>query len=119
MIFITPEYNGGYSLALKNMIDYFGLVVFEKKAIAVSAVSTGSLGGIRAGLQLQQLILAIWAIAVPRMLLIPTIQHRFDENGNLADSALEKSISSFIDDFLWYAEAIHEKRKTAVAETIK
>src|SRR5678815_1123769 len=56
MIFITPEYNGGYSLALKNMIDYFGLVVFEKKAIAVSAVSTGSLGGIRAGLQLQQLI---------------------------------------------------------------
>src|SRR5256885_1579289 len=35
MIFVTPEYNGSYSLALKNMVDYFGLKVFEKKAIGI------------------------------------------------------------------------------------
>src|SRR5262245_61455032 len=81
MIFVTPEYNGSYSLALKNMIDYFGLKVFEKKAIGVSAVSVGPLGGIRAALQLQQLILAVYAIPIPQMLLVPNVQQRFDGEG--------------------------------------
>lgn len=112
MIFVTPEYNGSYSLALKNMIDYFGIKVFERKVIGVSAVSTGALGGIRSALQLQQLVLAIYAIPVPQMLLIPNIQHGFDEDGNLTNESLERSISLFIKDFLWYAEAIYEKRKT-------
>jgi NAD(P)H-dependent FMN reductase len=113
MIFVTPEYNGSYSLALKNMIDYYGLQVFEKKVIGVSAVSTGTLGGIRSGLQLQQLILAIYAIPVPQMLLIPTVQKMFDDNGNLLDDSFTKHVDRFISDFTWYAEAIFTKRNTA------
>jgi len=112
MIFITPEYNGSYSLALKNMVDYYGLKVFEKKVIGVSAVSTGSFGGIRSGLQLQQLILAIYAIPVPQMLLIPNIHNKFDENGNLLDHPFIKNVDRFISDFLWFAEAIYLKRKS-------
>jgi NAD(P)H-dependent FMN reductase len=119
MIFVTPEYNGSYSLALKNMVDYFGLKVFERKVIGISSVSTGSMGGIRAAIQLQQLILAIYAIPVPQMLLVPTVQHRFDSEGTLVDPAFEKNISRFITDFLWYAEAIHEKRKAAVTQVVK
>ncbi|MBK9733015.1 MAG: NAD(P)H-dependent oxidoreductase [Chitinophagaceae bacterium] len=111
MVFITPEYNGGYSLALKNMIDYFGLKVFEKKTIGVTAVSTGGMGGIRAGLQLQQLILAIYAIPVPQMLLVPNIQQRFDNDGVLLDASFEKNVSTFTNEFIWLAEAVYEKHR--------
>ena len=110
MILVTPEYNGSYSLALKNMIDYYGVKVFERKTIGVSAVSIGSLGGIRSGLQLQQLILAIYAIPVPQMLLIPNVQNKFEENGNLLDQSFTKYVDHFIADFIWYAEAIFVKR---------
>ncbi|MBA3648395.1 MAG: NAD(P)H-dependent oxidoreductase [Chitinophagales bacterium] len=110
LIFVTPEYNGSYSLALKNMIDYFSIKAFEKKAIGVTAVSTGALGGIRAGLHLQQLILAIYAIPVPQMLLVPQINHRFDENGNLLDASFEKNVMAFLRDFIWLAQAIHTRK---------
>lgn len=115
MIFVTPEYNGSYSLALKNMVDYFGLKVFEKKAIGVSSISTGNLGGIRAALQLQQLILAVYALPVPQMLLVPSVQNRFDESGKLMDDSFSKNVDRFLNDFLWLAEALYEKKKvTAV-----
>lgn len=114
MIFVTPEYNGSYSLALKNMIDYFGLRVFEKKTIGVTAVSTGGMGGIRSALQLQQLILAIYAIPVPQMLLVPNIHERFDHDGALLDATFEKNVSLFAKEFLWLAEAVYEKKRTAV-----
>ncbi len=112
MIFITPEYNGSYSLALKNMIDYYGLKVFEKKAIGISAVSVGALGGIRAALQLQQLVLAIYASPVPQMLLIPQVQTRFAEAGELLDASFANNIDRFLQDFIWYAEALFGKRKS-------
>ncbi len=110
MIFVTPEYNGSYSLALKNMVDYFGLKVFERKIIGVSAVSIGNMGGIRAALQLQQLILAVYAIAVPQMLLVPNVHLRFDADGNLTDDLFAKNVQLFNDYFLWLCEAVHAKR---------
>ncbi|HYV93309.1 MAG TPA: NAD(P)H-dependent oxidoreductase [Chitinophagales bacterium] len=116
MIFVTPEYNGSYSLALKNMVDYFGLKVFERKAIGVASVSTGALGGIRAAVQLQQLILAIYAIPVPQMLLVPSVQTRFDEFGKLLDDSFAKNVDRFVNDFLWFAEALHEKKKITVLQ---
>ena len=116
MIFVTPEYNGSYSLALKNMIDYYGLKVFERKVIGVSAVSVGSLGGMRAGLQLQQLVLAIYAIPVPQMLLVPAVQNKFENDGTLKDESFTKNVNNFLNDFTWIAQAIHEKRKAEVIQ---
>lgn len=117
MIFITPEYNGSYSLALKNMIDYFGLKVFRRKPIGVTAVSTGGMGGIRAGLQLQQLILAIYGYPVPQMLLVPDIHQRFDKDGVLLDASFEKNVTLFTNEFVWLAEAIYDKKKAIVTDT--
>lgn len=112
MIFITPEYNGSYSLALKNMIDYYGLKVFEKKAIGISAVSIGALGGIRSALQLQQLVLAIYASPVPQMLLVPQVQTKFSDEGELLDPSFSKNTERFLADFTWYAEALSSRKKS-------
>lgn len=112
IIFITPEYNGSYSLALKNMIDYYGLKVFEKKAIGISAVSVGALGGIRSALQLQQLVLAIYASPVPQMLLVPQVQSKFSDEGEMLDLSFVKNVNQFLQDFIWYAEALFNKKRT-------
>ena len=110
MIFVTPEYNGSYSLALKNMVDYFGLKVFEKKAIGISSVSTGYMGGIRSALQLQQLILAIYAHPAPQLLLIPSVLDFFGEEGNLLDEPFGNKVDLFLREFIWLSEALFAKR---------
>jgi NAD(P)H-dependent FMN reductase len=112
MLFVTPEYNGSYSPALKNAVDHYNKPEFARKAIGIVTVTTGAMGGVRAGLALQHLILALFAYPTPQMLLVPSVQTKFDEEGNLLDAAFEKNIANFMKEFLWLAEAVHEKKKT-------
>ncbi len=101
LIFVSPEYNGSYTGALKNTLDHFPKTNYRKKAIGVVSVSSGGLGGMRAALQMQQLVLALFAIPSPTMLLTPNVEHLFDDEGHLIDSAFEKKINLFFDDYFW------------------
>jgi NAD(P)H-dependent FMN reductase len=112
MLFVTPEYNGSYSPALKNAVDSFNKTEFARKAIGIVTVTTGAMGGIRAGLALQHLIPALFAYPVPQMLLVPSVQNKFDDEGNLLDPAFEKNMASFVKEFLWLAEAVYEKKNS-------
>lgn len=114
MLFVTPEYNGSYSPALKNAVDHYNKPEFARKAIGIVTITTGAMGGVRAGLALQHLILALFAHPTPQMLLVPGVQNKFDDEGNLLDAAFEKNIANFMKEFLWLAEAVHEKRKSEV-----
>ncbi len=116
MLFVTPEYNGSYSPALKNAVDSFNKTEFARKAIGIVTVTTGAMGGVRAGLALQHLILALFAYPVPQMLLVPAVQNKFDDEGNLLDAAFEKNIASFVKEFLWLAEAVYEKRNSEMVK---
>jgi NAD(P)H-dependent FMN reductase len=105
-LFVTPEYNGSYSGALKNMVDLYPKSTFARKAVGIVTVTTGAMGGMRAAMQLQQLILAIWAIPSPQMLLVPTVQNKFDNTGALLDDSFTKNIQAFLGEFLWLAKAL-------------
>ncbi len=109
-VFVSPEYNGSYTAALKNAVDYLREREFAQKVIGVAAVSTGSLGGIRAALAMQQLVLGIHAYPVPQMLTVGQVQQRFDEQGQLIDASFEKPLQQFMEGFLWLSEAVAEKR---------
>jgi azobenzene reductase len=109
MVFLSPEYHGSYSGALKNAVDYFWKE-FMRKPIGVVAVGSGKFGGINASTDMQQLILSLGAFPMPYKLLIPTVQHAFDEKGNFADEALSKNFDKFVTEFSWFAEAITEKK---------
>ncbi len=111
MIFVSPEYNGGYAPALKNMVDYMQKKQFERKIIAISSVSSGALSGMRGALQLQQLILALFAYPIPQMLLVPEVQKLFDTQGQLLSENFGKKIDSFLKDFLWMAEALQARKQ--------
>jgi NAD(P)H-dependent FMN reductase len=114
-IFVSPEYNGSYTSALKNAIDYLKEGEFAQKAIGIAGVSAGMMGGMRAGLAMQQLALAISGFPAPQMLLVGQVTQRFDEVGNLTDPSFEKNIQAFLKQFTWLAEAVADKKMALVA----
>jgi azobenzene reductase len=117
MVFLSPEYHGSYSGALKNAVDYFWKE-FMRKPIGVVAVASGRFGGINASTEMQQLILSLGAFPMPYKLLIPMVQNAFDEKGKIIDEALSKSFDKFITEYAWFAEAITD-RKTKELTTQK
>ncbi len=116
MLFVSPEYNGSYTSALKNMTDHFSKAEFSKKAIGVVSVSSGPMGGIRGALHMQQLVLALFAYPVPQMMLVPEVQHKFSEDGRLTDTAFAKKLDTFLKDYLWLAGAIADKKEKEPAK---
>lgn len=110
-ILLTPEYNGSYSAALKNLLDHYPKQ--HHKVFAIATASTGMLGGIRSALQLQELIYALFGIGSPYMLVTPQVDKKFDEEGNLLDPNFKKSIDVFINEFIWLAEKIVNEKINA------
>ncbi|HNG89108.1 MAG TPA: NADPH-dependent FMN reductase, partial [Saprospiraceae bacterium] len=110
-IFVSPEYNGSYTAALKNAVDYLKEQEFARKVVGVASVSTGTLGGIRAALSMQQLVLGIGGYPIPQMLTVGRVAERFDEAGKLLDSAYEKNLLNFLNHFLWLAESVHARKQ--------
>ena len=104
-ILATPEYNGTYTSAMKNLLDHYPKQ--SHKAFGIVTASPGMMGGIRATQQMQLLINALFGIASPHMLVIGGVDKKFDSDGNLLDEAFQKNVDVFIREFLWLAESLH------------
>jgi NAD(P)H-dependent FMN reductase len=110
-IIVTPEYNGSYSPAMQNMFDHFPKQ--HHKVFGLATASPGALGGIRAAMQLQQFIMALFGIASPYMLLTPHVDKKFDIEGNLTDPSFQKAVDTFVNEFLWLAEKLVTEKVSA------
>lgn len=111
-ILVSPEYNGSYTSALKNLFDHFPKQTH--KVFGMVTASTGALGGMRAAQQMQLLIIALFGIGSPYMLVTPHVDKRFDSGGNLLDPGFQKNIDVFITEFLWLAENLAPEMKSIV-----
>ena len=103
-ILVTPEYNGSYTPALKNLFDHFPKQ--SHKTFGIVTASPGGFGGLRASQQLQLFINALFGIASPQMLVTPFVDKKFDVSGNLTDASFQKNIDHFVSEFLWLAESL-------------
>lgn len=103
-IISSPEYNGGYSPAMKNLFDHFPKQ--NKKPFGIITSSDGVMGGIRASQQLLQLVPALFGIPSPYMLIVPQADKKFDEEGNLLLPEFQKNVEDFCREFLWLAEKL-------------
>lgn len=103
-ILLTPEYNGGYSPALKNLLDHFPKR--HHKPFGIVTASPGAMGGIRASQQLLLLVPALMGIASPYMLIVPGVDKKFSPDGDLLDEKFQNAVHNFITEFLWLAEKI-------------
>ena len=106
-ILVSPEYNGSYSPALKNLLDHFPKQ--HRKPFGIVTASPGGFGGIRASLQMQALVAALFGIFSPYMLVVPAADKKFDENGHLIEPSFQSSIHQFTTEFLWLAEGLTVK----------
>jgi len=105
VIIVTPEYNGGYPAALKNVTDLL-YDEWRRKPIAIATVSDGSFGGTQVITSLQFTLWKIRAWTVPAMFPVPKVGDNFDENGNATDKAgTDKRAKGFISELLWCMEA--------------
>src|SRR5262249_22660439 len=101
-------YNGSYSPAMKNLLDHFPKQ--HHKPFGIVTASPGALGGIRAAQQMQLLVSALFGVASPYMLIIPAVDKKFDEEGNLQDASFSNSVHNFVTEFLWLAESVLKKK---------
>jgi NAD(P)H-dependent FMN reductase len=107
-IMVTPEFNGSYSPAMQNLFDHFPKQ--HHKVFGLATASPGALGGLRAAMQLQQYVMALFGIASPYMLITPHVEKKFDAEGNLIDPSFQKSVDTFVKEFLWLAEKVVDEK---------
>ncbi|MEQ1675790.1 MAG: NAD(P)H-dependent oxidoreductase [Chitinophagaceae bacterium] len=107
-IIVTPEYNGSYSPALKNLLDHFPKR--HHKPFGIVTASPGAMGGIRASQQLLQLVPALFGVASPYLLIIPAVDKKFGPDGELLDEAFRNAINNFMAEFLWLAEKVTDEK---------
>src|SRR4051794_13454844 len=109
-ILITPEYNGSYSAALKNLLDHFPKQ--HHKVFGIVTASPGGLGGLRAAQQLLLLVPALFGVASPYLLIVPNVDKKFNSQGELIDEKFQNNVHNFTAEYLWLAEnVVTEKLK--------
>lgn len=104
VIIVTPEYNGGYPAALKNVTDLL-YEEWKRKPIAISTVSSGAFGGSQV---ITSLLFTLWKIGawvVPAMFPVPKVEETFSDAGTPADPALKKRASVFVGELLFAIDA--------------
>lgn len=105
VILVSPEYHGSFSGVLKNALDFYW-AEFKKKPIGVVTTGSGKMGGINASTQMQHVVLSLGAFPLPTKLLIPEIQHAFNEQYEPQREDIVKNSERFLNDFTWFANAI-------------
>lgn len=107
-ILVTPEYNGSYSPAMKNLLDHFPKR--HHKPFGIVTASPGAMGGMRASQQLLLLVPALFGILSPYMLITPAVDKKFSPDGELLDESFQNAVHNFITEFLWLAEKVAEEK---------
>ncbi len=96
----TPEYNSGYSAAIKNAIDWASrmeegekpLQAFKGKTATLMAASPGALGGIRGLVPLRMLLGNIGMHVHPNQQAISGVASLVDKNGVVTDEMTIKKL---------------------------
>ncbi len=101
LIFVCPEYNGGYPGILKLFIDYLPYPVsLNKKPICFVGEANSLFGGLRAVEQLQQVAGYRNAHILPERVFISRVKENFNKKEGIKDtyqqSLLEAQIQNFI-----------------------
>ena len=86
VILVTPEYNGSYTAAVKNVVDLLN-DEWQNKPIVISTVSAGDFAGSQAVVALQFILWKLKARVVSQSFQVARVQASFDETGKPSDGA--------------------------------
>ena len=102
ILFIVPEYNGGFPGVLKLFIDYLPFPeALEKMPVSIIGEAAGSFGALRPIEHLQGILGYRNALLYPERIYIKDVNNTFDEedglNSDKLQQLLEKKIEGFAD----------------------
>src|SRR5213075_3018146 len=106
---VSGEYNHGIPPALKNLLDHF-LEEYFWRPSGIVCYSAGGFGGVRAAMQLRMTLAELGMSSVPSLLPIPRIGQALYEDGVAQEPIVDRSAGRFLDEFLWYANALADAR---------
>ncbi len=110
---VSGEYNHGIPPALKNLLDYF-LEEYFWRPSAIVCYSGGRFGGVRAAMQLRMTLGELGMPSIPSLLPIPHVGESFTDAGEPTDPHFAERNAQFFEEFLWYMEALKERRARGV-----
>ncbi|MDE2312004.1 MAG: NAD(P)H-dependent oxidoreductase [Patescibacteria group bacterium] len=110
-VVVSPEYNHGYSAALKNALDW-GYLEFERKPFGLVGVSNGTTAGARMIENLRPVIENFGAMAVRETVMIGPVQNYFGDDGKLLNPELNKKIDGLLKSLAWWARALKAARES-------
>lgn len=113
-ILVTPEYNGSYSPAMKNLLDHFPKQIH--KPFGIVTASPGAMGGMRASQQMLTLVGALFGIVSPHMLIVPAVDKKFDAEANLIDPTFFKAVELFTNEYIWLVNKIVATKKVQLLQ---
>ncbi|MDZ7724187.1 MAG: NADPH-dependent FMN reductase [candidate division KSB1 bacterium] len=112
-LIVTGEYNHGLPPALKNILDHFQSEYLFKPS-AIACYSAGRFGGVRAMVHLREVVGELGMPAISSILPFPSIAESIDTEGSLLNERIDKHTDRFLDEFVWYMEALKVKRERGV-----
>ncbi len=112
-VVVSGEYNHGIPPALKNLLDHFLEEYFHRPS-GIVCYSAGRFGGVRAAMQLRMTLAELGTPSIPTIFPIPMVQKAFAEDGTPTDSASERYVKGFLDEFEWYANALKSARAAPI-----
>lgn len=108
-VFVTPEYNHGYTSVLKNVLDtYYN----EWRIKPATFVSYGGIsGGIRAVESLRLVLIELQMVPIRSSVHIPFIFNQFNEDGLLKEETKEASnLKTTLEDISWWSNILKNPR---------
>ncbi len=106
-IWVTPEYNHGYSAVLKNAIDYV-FHAWNKKPVGF--VAYGAVGGARAVEQLRGVAAELEMATVRTAVHIVAPWFLLDENGKLKTDSFQGTAKLMLNQLSWWTKALKAAR---------
>lgn len=111
LLFVCPEYNGGYPGMLKLFIDYLPFPQsLNKKPVALVGEADGSFGALRAVEQLQQVISYRNGLVFPERVFIPRVNKNFDEEHGIRDQFQQQLLESQIVNFIRFVRNFNDQK---------
>lgn len=99
VVIASPEYNGSFSPALKNAIDWATRPpenIWAGKVVVLLGASPGGLGGVRGLIQLRTVLSGIKAWVIPEQVILPSAHQAFQGEA-LTNEMAQKQIQAAIE----------------------
>ena len=99
-IFLSPEYNGGFTGVLKSFIDVVPPRHFREKKAALVGVSSGRFGNVRGMDHLSSILNYVGVHVHPKKVNIQNCEQYLEEGGKISNSELIGLMNRQLDSFL-------------------